>query len=137
RLVARAAARLRVRRNDRPNDVRRRRVRRRGRSLPRRARLDAVGMRLQEKVALVTGGGSGIGRAVCTRFAEEGAHVVVTSRTAEHVEAVAREAEAALAFPLDVADGDSVRAGVERVVERFGRIDVLSNNAGIELTHAP
>jgi NAD(P)-dependent dehydrogenase (short-subunit alcohol dehydrogenase family) len=94
-------------------------------------------MRLEGKVALVTGGGSGIGRAVCARFAEEGAHVVVTSRTAEHVEAVGRETEAALAFPLDVADGDSVKAGVQRVVERFGRIDVVSNNAGIELTHGP
>jgi NAD(P)-dependent dehydrogenase (short-subunit alcohol dehydrogenase family) len=93
--------------------------------------------RLEDKVALVTGGGSGIGRAVCSRFAEEGAQVVVTSRTPEHVEAVAAEAGAALAFPLDVADPESVAAGVARVVERFGRIDVLSNNAGIELPHGP
>ena len=94
-------------------------------------------MRLAGKVALVTGGGSGIGRAVCARFAEEGAHVVVTSRTAEHVEAVAAEVGAEEAFPLDVADGDSVASGVRRVVERFGMIDVVSNNAGIELTHGP
>jgi NAD(P)-dependent dehydrogenase (short-subunit alcohol dehydrogenase family) len=93
--------------------------------------------RLEGKVALVTGGGSGIGRAVCSRFAEEGAEVVVTSRTPEHVEAVAREAGAALAFPLDVGDRDSVADGVGRVVERFGRIDILSNNAGIELAHGP
>jgi NAD(P)-dependent dehydrogenase (short-subunit alcohol dehydrogenase family) len=94
-------------------------------------------MRLEGKVALVTGGGSGIGRAVCARFAEEGAHVVVTSRTSEHVEAVAREAGADLAFPLDVADADSVAAGIQRVVERYGRIDVVSNNAGIDLPHGP
>jgi meso-butanediol dehydrogenase/(S,S)-butanediol dehydrogenase/diacetyl reductase len=93
--------------------------------------------RLDGKVALVTGGGSGIGRAVCARFAEEGAEVVVTSRTPEHVEAVAREAGAALAFPLDVADAGSIAGGVRRVVERFGRIDVLSNNAGIDLPHGP
>ena len=95
--------------------------------------------RLQGKVALVTGGGSGIGRAVCARFAEAGADVVVTSRTAEHVEEVAREVGAVdvLAFALDVGDRDSVAAGVRRVVERFGRIDVLSNNAGIELPHGP
>jgi len=91
--------------------------------------------RLEGKVALVTGGGSGIGRAVCSRLVEEGAELVVTSRTPDHVDAVAHEAGAALAFPLDVADRDSVAAGVKRVVERFGRIDVLSNNAGIELPH--
>ena len=94
--------------------------------------------RLRGKVALVTGGGSGIGRAVCTRLAEEGAEVVVTSRTEEHVEAVAREVgEGTLGVTLDVADRSSVARGVERVVERFGRVDVLSNNAGIELPHGP
>jgi NAD(P)-dependent dehydrogenase (short-subunit alcohol dehydrogenase family) len=99
--------------------------------------MDALDVRLEGKVALVTGGGSGIGRAVCSRLAEEGAEVVVTSRTPEHVDAVAHEAGAALAFPLDVADRDSVADGVRRVVERFGRIDILSNNAGIELPHGP
>jgi meso-butanediol dehydrogenase / (S,S)-butanediol dehydrogenase / diacetyl reductase len=93
--------------------------------------------RLDGKVALVTGGGSGIGRAVCVRFAEEGATVVVTSRTPEHVDAVAQEAGAALAFALDVADRDAVADGVRRVVDGFGRIDILSNNAGIELAHGP
>jgi len=98
--------------------------------------------RLAGKVALVTGGGSGIGRAICSRFAEEGAEVIVTSRTPEHVETAAREAGSAagrelLAFPLDVADRDSVASGVQRVVDRFGRIDILSNNAGIELPHGP
>jgi NAD(P)-dependent dehydrogenase (short-subunit alcohol dehydrogenase family) len=106
--------------------------------LRRRSPLDALDVtRLAGKVALVTGGGSGIGRAVCSRFAEEGADVVVTSRTPEHAEAVAHEASAALGFPLDVADRASVASGVRRVVERFGRIDVLSNNAGIELPHGP
>jgi NAD(P)-dependent dehydrogenase (short-subunit alcohol dehydrogenase family) len=94
--------------------------------------------RLRGKIAVVTGGGSGIGRAVCSRLAEEGAEVVVTSRTQEHVDAVAHETgEEVLAFTLDVGDRESVARGVERVVERFGRIDVLSNNAGIELPHGP
>jgi NAD(P)-dependent dehydrogenase (short-subunit alcohol dehydrogenase family) len=98
--------------------------------------------RVEGKVALVTGGGSGIGRAVCRRLAEEGAEVVVTSRTPEHVETVAAEVEAAcgrapLAFPLDVGDGESVAAGVVRAVHEHGRIDVLSNNAGIELPRGP
>ena len=94
---------------------------------------------MQDKIVLVTGAGVGIGRAVCERFAEEGAEVVVTSRTAEHVEEVAGAigARVVLAFTLDVGDRDSVAAGVRRVVEHFGRIDVLSNNAGIELPHGP
>jgi NAD(P)-dependent dehydrogenase (short-subunit alcohol dehydrogenase family) len=98
--------------------------------------------RAEGKVALVTGGGSGIGRAVCTRLAEEGAEVVVTSRTQAHVETVADEVERAcgrrpLAFALDVGDPDSVAAGVARAVAEHGRIDVLSNNAGIELPRGP
>jgi meso-butanediol dehydrogenase / (S,S)-butanediol dehydrogenase / diacetyl reductase len=99
-------------------------------------------MRVEGKVALVTGGGSGIGRAVCVRLAEEGAEVVVTSRTAGHVDAVVAEVEDAtgrvpLAFTLDVGDRASVDEGVRRAVERRGRIDILSNNAGIELPHGP
>jgi NAD(P)-dependent dehydrogenase (short-subunit alcohol dehydrogenase family) len=98
--------------------------------------------RVEGKVALVTGGGSGIGRAVCRRLAEEGAEVAVTSRTAEHVETVAVEVEDAcgrrpLAFTLDVADRASVADGVARVGELLGHIDVLSNNAGVELPHGP
>jgi NAD(P)-dependent dehydrogenase (short-subunit alcohol dehydrogenase family) len=93
-------------------------------------------------VALVTGAGTGIGRAVCVRLAEEGADVVVTSQTAAHVEETQRlAAEAAgrdpLALQLDVGDSAAVERVVDQVVERFGRIDVLSNNAGIELVHGP
>ena len=98
--------------------------------------------RVEGKVALVTGGGSGIGRAVCVRLAEEGADVVVTSRNPAHVDAVAADVEEAtgarpLAFVLDVADRESVDAGVARVIDGHGRLDVLSNNAGIELPHGP
>ena len=99
-------------------------------------------MRLQERVALVTGGGSGIGRAICVRLAEEGATVVVTSRTAEHVEQTCAEVESAvgrrpLSFELDVTVPDAVEAVVAAVAQRHGRIDILSNNAGAELVHAP
>jgi NAD(P)-dependent dehydrogenase (short-subunit alcohol dehydrogenase family) len=93
--------------------------------------------RVEGKVAVVTGGGSGIGRAICARLAEEGAAVVVTSRNPAHVDAVAAEVGAPLAFVLDVADRASVDAGIGRVIERFGRVDILSNNAGIELPHGP
>ena len=94
------------------------------------------------KVALVTGGGSGIGRAVCVRLAEEDSEVVVTSRTAEHVEETCAEVERVAgsrppSFLLDLGDRAAVDAVVSEVVNRFGRIDVLSNNAGIDLPHGP
>ena len=90
----------------------------------------------------MTGAGSGIGRAVCVRLAEEGAEVVVTSRTPGHVEETCDEVEGAtgrrpLSFPLDLADRAAVDEVVNAVVSRLGRIDVLSNNAGIELLHGP
>lgn len=98
--------------------------------------------RVAGKVALVTGAGTGIGRAVCVRLAEEGADVVVTSQTADHVaetcrlvsEASGREPQG---LQLDIADSRAVDRVVAQVVERFDRIDVLSNNAGIELVHGP
>ena len=98
--------------------------------------------RVAGKVALVTGAGTGIGRAVCVRLAEEGAEVVVTSQTAANVEETRRlttkaSGRDALGLQLDVGDSGAVDRVVAQVVERFGRIDVLSNNAGIELVHGP
>jgi len=97
---------------------------------------------LEGRVALVTGAGSGIGRAVCVRLAEEGAEVVVTSRTPANVAATAREVErvagrAPLALVLDVVDRNAAAGVVSDAVDRHGRIDVLSNNGGIDLPHAP
>lgn len=101
-----------------------------------------TGGRVAGKVALVTGAGSGIGKSVAVRLAEEGADVVVTSKTPEHVEETCREVEQAtggepLSFPLDIADRAAVEEVVREVAGRRGRIDVLSNNAGIELPHGP
>ena len=93
---------------------------------------------MEGKVAVVTGAGSGIGRAACVRLAEEGARVAVTSRTAEHVEETRAEVErAAGARPpgitLDVADSASVDEVFARIAEELGPIDVLVANAGIEI----
>ena len=98
--------------------------------------------RLAGKVALVTGAGSGIGEAICIRFAQEGADVVVTTRDQEHLKRTLRRVEDVtgsepLGVEMDVAERDSVAAAVDAATERFGRIDVLCANAGIDLPYAP
>ena len=91
--------------------------------------------RFEGKVAVVTGGGSGIGRATCLRFAEEGAAVAVAEIDDAHGKAVAEEIARAggksLFVRTDVADENSVRAAVSRIAESLGRIDVLVNNAAV------
>lgn len=89
--------------------------------------------RLQGKVALVTGAGSGIGRASAERFAAEGAQVaVVDLKGAEEVaEAIEAAGGDALALSTDVADEEAVAAMAAAALDRFGRVDVLMNNAGI------
>jgi NAD(P)-dependent dehydrogenase (short-subunit alcohol dehydrogenase family) len=88
---------------------------------------------LQDKVVLVTGGGNGIGRALCRRFAAEGARgVAVVDRDAAGAEAVADElGEVGLALTADVAVEDDVIAAVTATEARFGPIDLLVSNAGI------
>ncbi len=90
--------------------------------------------RLDGKVALVTGGGSGIGAAICRAYAEQGARVVVAEVNQDNGQRVASElGEAGLYWGTDVRDGNSVEAAVAAAVERFGRLDVLVNCAGIGL----
>src|SRR5207247_3932090 len=91
-------------------------------------------MQLKGKVAIVTGGGSGIGRAIGVGLAGEGASVVVADIDSNSADAVAAELEElgsyALAATVDVSKSDQVDALVEAPVERFGRLDILINNAG-------
>ena len=88
--------------------------------------------RLEGKVAIVTGGGSGIGRATALRFAQEGARVVVGGLTSAEDATAAEIGERALAVRVDVSDATQVEALVEAARSRFGRLDVLFNNAGME-----
>lgn len=90
---------------------------------------------LESRVALLTGAGSGIGRAVALRFAREGADIVAADINRATAEATAAEAAAvgrrAVPLRVDVGDVDQIQAMVDRAVAEFGRIDVLFNNAGI------
>ena len=90
---------------------------------------------LKGKVALVTGGGRGIGKFIATGLAEAGADIILTSRKIKNLEATAAELEAnqkvkAVAIACDMAKEDTVEAMLKEAVAKFGRIDILVNNAG-------
>jgi NAD(P)-dependent dehydrogenase (short-subunit alcohol dehydrogenase family) len=93
------------------------------------------------KTAVVTGGGGGLGSAIATALAVEGAHVVVVDRFAEAAEQTADKIAAAggsaAAETLDIGDREAVMAAGARISERYGRIDVLVNNAGISPRSRP
>ncbi|WP_433795172.1 bifunctional aldolase/short-chain dehydrogenase [Actinoplanes sp. CA-252034] len=92
---------------------------------------------LATRIALVTGAGSGIGRAIALRLAAEGACVVVSDRDTEAAATVAAEiggADVAVAVSLDVTDEDAVAAAVQQAVLAFGGVDLVVNNAGLSLS---
>ncbi len=90
---------------------------------------------LENQIAVVTGAGRGIGRAIALKFAAAGANIVCVSRTAENSEKVAQEIRAlgrqAWALAVDVADATAVKAAAEKVMADCGRVDILVNNAGV------
>jgi NAD(P)-dependent dehydrogenase (short-subunit alcohol dehydrogenase family) len=97
--------------------------------------------KLAGKIALVTGGGGGIGRATCLAFAREGAKVAVVdidgAASVETARAVAALGGESIAIVTDVSRSDQVEAMLEQVVARFGRLDIAFNNAGIDIEHEP
>ncbi len=90
---------------------------------------------LQDKVVMITGASRGLGRALALAFSREGANLIITSRNEDALKPVVEEAEGAgvevLAIAMDVSESEDVEKLVNAAVERFGRIDVLVNNAGL------
>jgi 3-oxoacyl-[acyl-carrier protein] reductase len=90
---------------------------------------------LNDKIALVTGASQGIGRATVLALAEAGAKVAVAARSADKLASLVSEIEAAggeaLTVPMDVADAAQVKTGIQQVLAKFGRLDILVNNAAI------
>ena len=97
-------------------------------------------MHLQNRVALVTGAASGIGRAIAQTFGREGARVVVADLAREAAESTVQEIRSAggeaMAVAMDVAREDAVNAGVDAIVRSYGGIDILVSNAGIQIVKA-
>jgi NAD(P)-dependent dehydrogenase (short-subunit alcohol dehydrogenase family) len=94
--------------------------------------------RINEKVAIVTGGAQGIGQGICLRLAEEGARVAIFDLNLAEAKKTAKEIEksggTALALKVDVSKSSEVDAAVKQVISKFGKVDILVNNAGISLT---
>ena len=91
--------------------------------------------RLKGKVALVTGGARGIGKAICTRFAEEGASLAIVDILKEVADQTAEEfrqkGTEAIALAANVTKYEDAEAAVKATIEKFGKVDILVNNAGI------
>ncbi|MGE5704557.1 MAG: SDR family NAD(P)-dependent oxidoreductase, partial [Clostridia bacterium] len=95
-------------------------------------------MLLQDKVAIITGGGSGMGKAMCQLFSRQGAKVVIADLNKEAAEATRLElAGEAIAVQVNVADEAMVSALVEETIHSYGRVDILVNNAGVPMSFLP
>lgn len=93
-------------------------------------------MKLKDKVAIVTGAASGLGKAIATRYAKEGARVVIADLDKRQADAVAAETGAgAIGIAMDVTSEEAVNRGVADTVAAFGGVDILVSNAGIQIVH--
>ena len=96
-------------------------------------------MKLKDKVAIVTGAASGLGKAIAARYAREGASVVIADLNKQQADTVAGDIKAAggraFGLAMDVTNEDAVNRGVAATVETFGGVDILVSNAGVQIVH--
>ena len=95
-------------------------------------------MKLDGKVALITGAASGIGHGIAKRYVAAGGRVVIADLNLDAANAAAKELggeKEAIAVAMDVTSEDQVNAGVEKTVSTFGKVDILVSNAGIQIVH--
>ena len=95
-------------------------------------------LNLKDKVAIVTGAGSGFGEAIAKQFAKQGAKVAILDLNLQSAERVAREiGDSAIAIQVDVGDFDTVQTVVQQVSTQLGQVDILVNNAGVTHQNKP
>lgn len=96
-------------------------------------------MRLKDKVAIITGASKGIGKGIAKRYSQEGAKVVIASRSMDLLSPIADEIRdrggQALALPVDVRKAESIQDVVDQAVAEYGQLDIMVNNAGISMAH--
>jgi len=99
-----------------------------------------MGIKLKDKVAIVTGGGTGIGEAICKKFAREGAKILINGLSGDPIKdvakAIADDGGEAITFEGDVSDEAAARGCVDTAIKRYGKLDILINNAGVLLANA-
>jgi 3-oxoacyl-[acyl-carrier protein] reductase len=96
-------------------------------------------MKLKDKVAIITGASKGIGKGIALRYCQEGAAVVLASRSMDLLSPIADEIRKkggrAMALPVDVRKHESIQGVVDRTIQEYGRLDIMVNNAGISMAH--
>ena len=88
-------------------------------------------MRLSGKIVLITGGAGGIGKSIAKKFSEQGAEIIITGRDSKKLDSAIKELGKGMSIVADIKNEAEVKDGVQKIIEKFGRIDILVNNAGI------
>ena len=88
-------------------------------------------MSLSGKIALITGGSGSIGKSIAKKFSEQGAEIIISGRNSKKLDSTIKELGKGMSIVFDIKNQTDVKKGIEKIIEKFGRIDILVNNAGI------